>query len=63
VGGRIIKANAHPDDLAVLNMLQRSKVLLNKLEDHLGAKIEDAISAEAWKILAKTLCKGVFKGL
>jgi len=62
VRGRVIKANAHPDDLTVLDMLQGSEVLLNELEDHLCAKIQDAISTEAWKILAQTLCEGVFKG-
>src|SRR5262245_30218288 len=56
---RVIAADPHPNHLAMTDMFERSQVLLYNFKNHLGAEIQDAISAKAWEILAQSLCQRV----
>ena len=59
---RIIEADGHPEDLAVGDVLEGTEVLGQDFEEHIGAELADAGTADAGELGGNAVRDGVFEG-
>src|SRR5437660_8197730 len=60
-GWRVVETDRQPNYLAVLHVLARTQMLVDHLEDRLGAELPNTLATDARKVLGDAVRKRVFQ--
>jgi hypothetical protein len=59
---RVLDADGHPEELAMHDVVERSNVLSEDFEEHVGAELPDTRPTDAGELLGNAVSQGVFQG-
>src|SRR2546428_757977 len=61
LAGERVKSTGQPDDLAMSEMLARAQMLSDDFENRFGAKLANALAADAREVSGNAIRNGVFQ--